>query len=568
MDDQNPQILNPNPPAANNPRQQIIERMKQANNVLVTVSNNPSVDQLAACIGLTLILNKLNKHATAVFSGQVPSTLEFLQPEQTLEKTTDSLRDFIISLDKSKADKLRYKVEDKVVKIFITPYRTSISEKDLEFSQGDFNVDVVVALGVHEQKDLDQAITAHGRILHDAAVTTISTSVPSTLGSVNWQDADASSLSELITSISEELGPKLMDSQIATALLTGIVAETQRFSNEKTSPRTMSASATLMSAGANQQLVATKLEPPPPPPEPTEPSGLPPTGPRPPEPPARPPKDTLEVPHDDEEPATPPESPAALAEKIDKARAQQQIHIDEEGRLHVLSDNKPPQPPAGPAEQPATSVGSQRTTMQNEPTFNGTLTSEAKPEPYDPTSDALSLPKVEQPILSHDGSSGMPTSTPPTFTPPPEPDANETLDEIEKQVDSPHANEVDDTEPGSPPSPPDIESLSEAAKEAAASSEPLPTPEAFNSQYAVDDLHANDSQPDPTLAPMPAPEPAVAPPAAQPAPIEVPANPFPANLVPSIPPPAQPMTDAPTDSPAPPPPVPPPLPPTMTLPQA
>src|SRR3954471_7212365 len=136
-------------------KQQVVERIKRAANVLVTVSRDPSVDQLAACIGLTLMLAKLGKHATAVFSGKVPSTIEFLQPEKTLEKNTDSLRDFIISLDKSKADKLRYKVEDQFVKIFITPYRTSISQADLDFSQGDFNVDVVVALGVHEQNELD-----------------------------------------------------------------------------------------------------------------------------------------------------------------------------------------------------------------------------------------------------------------------------------------------------------------------------------------------------------------------------------------------------------------------------
>ena len=61
--------------------------------------------QWNACI--LQLLNKLGKHATAVFSGQVPSTIEFLQPEKTLEKNTDSLRDFIIALDKSKADKLR-----------------------------------------------------------------------------------------------------------------------------------------------------------------------------------------------------------------------------------------------------------------------------------------------------------------------------------------------------------------------------------------------------------------------------------------------------------------------------
>jgi hypothetical protein len=255
-------------------KQAIADRLKQSNNILVTVSSNPSVDQLSACIGLTLALNKMGKHATAVFSGIVPSTIEFLQPEKTIEKNTDSLRDFIIALDKAKADKLRYKVEDRVVKIFITPYKTSISEKDLDFSQGDFNVDVVVALGVHQQTELDQAITAHGRILHDAVVTTINTQQGGELGSVNWVEPNASSLSELVVQIVDGIDKTIVDGQMATAFLTGIVAETERFSNEKTTPNTMSISAELMAAGANQQLVATKLEEPvaPPPPPPSAPA--------------------------------------------------------------------------------------------------------------------------------------------------------------------------------------------------------------------------------------------------------------------------------------------------------
>src|ERR1017187_9929760 len=170
-----------------NTKQQLVDRIKSASNVLVTVSRNPSVDALSALLGLTLVLNKQNKHAAAVFSGQVPSTIEFLQPEETIEKNTDSLRDFIIALDKNKADKLRYKVEDNVVRIFITPYKTSISQEDFEFSEGDFNIDVVIALGVQQQEDLDEAITAHGRILHDATVATVNILQDSSnLGSINW----------------------------------------------------------------------------------------------------------------------------------------------------------------------------------------------------------------------------------------------------------------------------------------------------------------------------------------------------------------------------------------------
>lgn len=420
-------------------KQQAAERIKQANNILVTVSNNPSVDQLAACIGLTLSLNKLGKHATAVFSGNVPSTIEFLQPEKTIERNTDSLRDFIIALDKSKADKLRYKVEDRVVKIFITPYRTSINEKDLEFSQGDFNVDVVLALGVHNQADLDQAITSHGRILHDATVVTVNTKPGGELGSINWLDPNASSLSELGAQLIDALDKKLMDGQIATALLTGIVAETERFSNSQTSPQTMSISAELMANGANQQLVATKLEEPAAPPAPApiaqkEGEGSKPAD----ETPPKPDDGTLEISHDEKpneeakqsapaeeteekpeppeeppqkeeepEPPTPEpeeksEPPAALAPPEEKPEpVAPQIHIDEHGALSPLEELLPPKP----AEPPAISHHNQAPHMILEPpTLGGQLTAAATPgfgEPEGPSGlpqmDAAAMPAGPSP---------------------------------------------------------------------------------------------------------------------------------------------------------------------------
>lgn len=244
-------------------KQQIVEKIKGSSNILVTVSRNPSVDELSAALGLTLLLNKMKKHATAVFSGAIPPAITFLDPEKTFEATVDSLRDFIIALDKEKADHLRYKVEGDVVKIFITPYRTTITGDDLDFSQGDYNVELVLGLGVKDQDDLDQALAAHGRILHDATVVTMGAGgEPSELGSVDWREQNASSLSEMLVGLSDSLksDKALLDEQIATAFLTGVVAATDRFSNNRTSSKVMTIAAQLMSAGANQQLIASKLE--------------------------------------------------------------------------------------------------------------------------------------------------------------------------------------------------------------------------------------------------------------------------------------------------------------------
>ncbi|TAL15347.1 hypothetical protein EPN95_00035 [Patescibacteria group bacterium] len=244
-------------------KQQLVEKITGSTNVLVTVSNNPSVDALSAAIALTVMLNKLSKHTTAIFSGATPPAITFLDPAKTFETSIDSLRDFIIALDKEKADHLRYKVEGDAVKIFITPYRTTLSSEDLDFSQGDYNVELVLALGVENQAHLDSALEAHGSILHDATVITISNEAgTSSLGSIDWRDDTASSLSEMLVGLSELLqtDTPLIDQQIATALLTGIVAETDRFSNTKTSSKVMTIAAQLMAAGADQQLIASKLQ--------------------------------------------------------------------------------------------------------------------------------------------------------------------------------------------------------------------------------------------------------------------------------------------------------------------
>ncbi len=333
-------------------KQQLVTRLKESTNVLVTVSSNPTVDQLAAAIGFTLALNKLKKHATAVFSGEVPSAIEFLDPENTIKKNTDSLRDFIISLDREKADKLRYKVEDKVVRIFISPYKTAIEQSDLQFTQGDFNVDVVIALGVKEQQDLDSAITSHGRILHDATVATVNTTDEGTVGAIHWVDNHASSLSEMLTSLATELHKDVLDNQIATALLTGIVAETDRFSNDKTKPATMAVSSKLMTAGANQQLVSSKLEEAARPPEPElEPEPVnnsqqdtPPEAPQtdeavlPPPAPQQPPEEpgVLRVKHDDDVSSEPVLDASDLfnQDEDNEKESEHIIHIDEQGKLH------------------------------------------------------------------------------------------------------------------------------------------------------------------------------------------------------------------------------------------
>ncbi|MBQ6510969.1 hypothetical protein IJI94_03350 [Candidatus Saccharibacteria bacterium] len=240
--------------------EKIISQIKGAENILVALTSDPSVDEMSAALGLTLFLDKMGKHATAIYSGTTPNALEFLDPGKTFEPNTNSLQDFIIALNKEKADHLRYKVDGDFVKIYITPYRTTLSESDLEFSHGDFNVDLVIALNVMAATDLDGALREHGRIMHDASSINITTNPPGKFGEIEWSNIVASSVSEMAASLAYALSEKgELEKETATAFLTGIVASTNRFSNERTSSDTMILAAKLMGSGADPQLIASNL---------------------------------------------------------------------------------------------------------------------------------------------------------------------------------------------------------------------------------------------------------------------------------------------------------------------
>jgi hypothetical protein len=81
---------------------------------------------------------------------------------------------------------------------------------------------------------------------------------------MEWCDPAASSVSEMFYRLIEQLdqGEDLLDPTIANALLTGIVASTQYFSNSKTTSLSMGVAAKLMSAGADQQLIAASINTP------------------------------------------------------------------------------------------------------------------------------------------------------------------------------------------------------------------------------------------------------------------------------------------------------------------
>lgn len=237
----------------------VAEKIQHATNILIALSKDPNVDEISAAIALAFVLDQQKKHVTAIYSGQTPNALEFLRPEETFQKDISGLQDFIIALNKSKADHLIYQVEGDYVKILITPYKGQIKKEDLEYSYSDYNVDLVIVFNVNSGSEIDSALSEYGRIMHDATAINITSSVPGRFADLEWSDPSKSSVCEMVYDLLSELEIDNTPQEVATALLTGILSATERFSNNRTKPTTMAVASKLMEAGADQQLISSNI---------------------------------------------------------------------------------------------------------------------------------------------------------------------------------------------------------------------------------------------------------------------------------------------------------------------
>lgn len=243
-------------------KQQTVELLRQAESILIVTGREPNVDQVATVYALQQVLARLGKKSHAVITDSVPVAVEKLFDTRHISRTLDGIRDFIVSLDLSQVevDKLKYDIVDGRLDITITPAVGNFQSEDTRFDYGAYQFDLVVVVGVHKLAQIDRMLEANPTLFDGLHLINIDYHrVNENYGSVNFIDMAASSVSELVIGTIESLGQGMVDSDLATALLAGMMSATNRFTTSSTTPKTLTVAAQLLSAGAHQQEIVREL---------------------------------------------------------------------------------------------------------------------------------------------------------------------------------------------------------------------------------------------------------------------------------------------------------------------
>ncbi len=246
------------------PKQQVVDILRNKQKFLILTHRNPDGDAVGSILALYLSLKKLSKDAHAVCCDVVPAVFDFLPDTGALEQEIAGNRDFVISLDVSKteADKVMYKLNGNKLDFIITPKNGSFSNQMVSFGDGGYHYDAIIVLDSPDLERVGDPYEKHPELFYELPIVNIDHHAGNDFfGKINLVDLTATSTAEILVSVIEALtgDSKFINDEIATALLTGIITDTNSFQNLNTTPKSLTVSAQLVASGARQQDIIKKI---------------------------------------------------------------------------------------------------------------------------------------------------------------------------------------------------------------------------------------------------------------------------------------------------------------------
>lgn len=245
-----------------NQRQQVYELVEKHNNILILLPFILNGDAIGAGLSLAAALKRLAKNVTVVSGGAVPGQFNFLSEVKNIQFDIKASRDLIITVNTKEypMGELRYDQNGDLLNIYLMPEKGSLDPKNIELKQGNFNYDLLIVVDCSDLEELGAIYEKNTELFFDIPIINIDHhSSNEQFGEVNLVEITAASTSEIVYYLVDEWGKDILDERNATQLLTGIIASTNSFRKNNTTPRSFSVAAALIGKKANHQEIVRYL---------------------------------------------------------------------------------------------------------------------------------------------------------------------------------------------------------------------------------------------------------------------------------------------------------------------
>ena len=245
------------------PAQQIQTLIAEKKHILIVCPKYADGDMIGSALALWLWLGKKDKLTDVVISDfTLPSVYRFLKGSHVIKPQLPPLQKFVLTVDVRDCgmETLTYDVKDEKLRIFITPKQGVLSRERVRTAQSDWLYDLVITIGAPDLESLGSVFGDNSELFGKIPVINIDHQTANErFGHINYLDPTATTTAEIIFEFLNSAGGEFIDTDIATALLTAIIAKTHSFKSEATKPRLLTLASKLIELGANRDGIVTAL---------------------------------------------------------------------------------------------------------------------------------------------------------------------------------------------------------------------------------------------------------------------------------------------------------------------
>lgn len=241
---------------------QVFDLINKAKRILIALPRNPNGDGLGSGLALFSFLQKLEKEPEIVSAAEDLRKFSFLPGIDFLRRELQVFQSFVIQLDtaQTQLDELSYTAAPDRVDIFLKPKNGRFSEANLSFRDAKFPYDLVITLDTPSLEHLGSIYEKNTDLFFETTVINIDHHPNNEqYGEINLIDLTATSTAEILATLLENFEAGLIDENIATNLLTGIIVETNSFQHVKTTPRAFLRASNLINQGGKHQEIIREL---------------------------------------------------------------------------------------------------------------------------------------------------------------------------------------------------------------------------------------------------------------------------------------------------------------------
>jgi phosphoesterase RecJ-like protein len=250
-----------------NEDQQIKRQIEKASHIAIILPEAADGDIFGAAVALQLFLKKADRDSE-IISAQVrpdeePESLwSFLPNYSQIKNDLVNLRNFIVSLDikQAKIGQIKYQLDENVLNFIISPREGWFTADNISTSASGFKYDLIITIGAPDLESLGKLYDNNIEFFYKTTIINIDHSTANEeFGQLNIVDVNMVSNAELIYNLLINYRPELLDADIATGLLAGLIYKTKNFKTANITPGTLVAVSKLIDLGARREDIINRL---------------------------------------------------------------------------------------------------------------------------------------------------------------------------------------------------------------------------------------------------------------------------------------------------------------------